>query len=125
MLGNLIAPGKITCQAQIFENIAAGGVCIAPAQRRTAEKRNPRLSVLMEMLVNPADWRRAGSAAGSTGTRVSEIWSRRIIQLSVLSTPANTPPGRRTRQTSRKSLSWNSTDGTWWSMVKATAPEKE
>ena len=41
-----------------------------------------------------------------------------------LSEPANTPPGRSTRETSARSVSWRSREGTWWSIVKASTPEK-
>jgi hypothetical protein len=41
------------------------------AQGEIAEKRNPLASALTEMLVNPAEWRRAGSVEGSMGTSVS------------------------------------------------------
>ena len=70
---------------------------------------------------NPADSSLAGSVAGSTGVRVSNEWKRFQIIEGVLSEPANTPPGRRTRNTSEKSRSWAATEGTWCSIVKDTA----
>src|SRR5579875_2590967 len=83
------------------------------AHGQIAQKRNPLPSALTEIFVKPAAVSLAVSVEGSTGTRVSQICRRRISGLSVLSTPANTPPDRTTRHISAKSLSWRSTDATW------------
>ena len=61
--------------------------------------------------------------SGSTGTSVSPMWITRISQLCRLSLPTKTPPGFSTRHTWRSSLSCNSAEGTWCSMVKETTPE--
>src|SRR5579884_2715099 len=59
---------------------------------QTAEKLKPLPFVLTEIFVKPAAASLAGSAEGSTGTRVSRMYSSLIIMPSVLTMPAKIQP---------------------------------
>src|SRR5947208_2517848 len=90
-----------------------------------AWKRNERPPRSTCASASPAPSRRSRSSSGATGTSVSPMCStRNASPVARLSVPANTPPGRSTRETSPSSLSCSSREGRWWSMVKATTPEK-
>src|SRR5438132_6460749 len=96
---------------EVYAGRAARNCTRAPPSTRTASK--------------PARRSRSGSAAGSRRTMVSWMWSRRNTTVPpALSLPARTPPGRSTRQASASSRYCRATEGTWWSMVKQTTPEK-
>src|SRR5580704_16399478 len=97
---------------------------VATQLGRVAQKRNPPERESSFTSENPAAQRRSAISARSMGTNTLPTWITRCNRLSSISNARKEPPGRKTRKTSRKALSWAARVRRWCNIKTAMAEEK-